>query len=430
MDRMLEFTGHFHPLLVHLPIGFLLIAVVFIWMKEPGRAVKISIALGALAAIASVITGLILASSEGYGDEVTSHKVSGIVLAIVSVAMWFIPERFLKPGSVVMTAMIILTGHYGGTLTHGPLIADPEVDNLDLSKVDIANAVFYNDAVQPILEARCYTCHGEGKQKGGLRLDTQQAIAKGGKDGKIIEPGNPEESELVKRLDLPLDDEDHMPPKEKRQLTEQEKRLISLWVASGSDFTKKMSESLSKEQLSELLTTKSNAIELPDVEVGEADHEAMAKLTELNVSVAPVAKGSNFLQVSFITVPDEAPQLLENLKPVAKNIVSLKLSKANVDDQGMKILSSLENLTTLNLSDTKITDAAIDEIIKCKLLVSLNLSGTKVTTEGVKKLTACENLRYLNVYKTSVADVDLPGVTIEKGNYSVPTFESDTTRVK
>jgi len=424
MERLFEFAGRFHPLLVHLPIGFLLIAVVFIWIKEPGRAVKIAVILGAIAAVASVTTGLLLANSEGYQEEVNLHKWSGITLAVVSVAMCFVPEQYLKPGSIVMTVLVFATGHFGGTLTHGPLIAEPEADNLDITKIDISSAVFYNDAIRPVLEARCYSCHGNTKQKGGLRLDNPEMIAKGGKNGKVIEPGNPEESDLIKRIDLPNDDEDHMPPKEKRQLTDQEKKIISLWVASGADFSKKIAELLNEKQLASI-TAVDNSIQLPDVDVAAPAGDLIAKLTEQGVAVTPVANGSNFLQVNFISVPNEASMLLATLKPIAKNIVMLKLNKTKINDQSM--MMEFENLTSLNLAETEITDATIDQIIKSKFLVSLNLSGTKVTAAGVNKLKALQSLRYLNVYNTSVDKADLPGVKIETGNYEVPTLASDTT---
>ncbi len=424
MDQVFQFAGKFHPLLVHLPIGFLLIAVIFIWVKEHGKAVKISIGLGALAAIFSVITGLLLAESTGYADEVNAHKWSGIVLMIVSVAMWFVPEQFLKIGSVVMTVLIFLTGHFGGTLTHGPLIEEPEAENLDLTKIDLDNAVFYSDAVQPILEARCYSCHGDDKQKGGLRLNDPDAITKGGKNGKIIVPGNPEESDIVKRLDLPLEDEDHMPPKERKQLTDQEKKLISLWVASGSDFDKKISEALDAKQLASL-TEASNEIQLPKVDVPEPDEKLIEKLTELNVAITPVAQESNFLQVSFISLPGEKGDLLAQLKPLAKNIVWLNLKGTQLGDFAV---SDFSNLTELNLSGTKISDAVIDEIVKCKSLVKLNLSNTNVSS--VDKLKDLTNLRYLNIYNTKVTSVDLPNVLVEKGDYEVPTFQTDTTFVK
>jgi uncharacterized membrane protein len=429
MDQFFEFTGRFHPLLVHLPIGFLLIAVIFIWLNESNKVIKISLVLGALAAVGSVITGLILETSGDYSESVNTHKWFGISLAIASIAICFFPAPKLKIGSVLIIALVLATGHFGGTLTHGPLLATTnDVEAPDISKLDMNTAVLYTDAVKPIFEARCYGCHGDAKQKGRLRLDSPEAILKGGKNGKVFEPGNPAESEMIIRIDLPVDDEDHMPPKEKSQLTDQEKKLLSLWVASGGDFTRKVTELIDQKQLGELLLGATGTITLPDVNVPEPDEELITKLTEQGVAITPVAKENNFLQVNFVSVPEGTSTLLPTLKPIAENVLSLTLTGTNIQD--LSTLADFRNLSNLNLSGTKITDASLDDVVKCRSLVTLNLSGTSVTPEGVSKLKACEKLKTLNLYNTSVKSADLPGVTIEYGGYQVPTLVTDTTVVK
>ncbi|HMJ69415.1 MAG TPA: c-type cytochrome domain-containing protein [Cyclobacteriaceae bacterium] len=429
MNQLFEFSGRFHPLLVHLPIGFLLIAVIFIWLKESEKVVRISLGLGALAAIASVTTGLMLESSGDYGS-VNVHKWFGISLATVSIVLYFVPASQLKPGSILMTVLIFATGHFGGTLTHGPLLAASEPAGPDISQIDLHNAVFYADVVKPVLEARCYSCHGESKQKGRLRLDSPEAILKGGKNGKVLEPGNPEESDLIKRIDLPVDDEDHMPPKEKKQLTDQEKRLISIWIATGVDFSKKITELVNEKELNELSASNDSRVSLPDVEVKEPDEELITGLIEKGVAITPIARGSHFLQVNFVSVPEETQALLQTLKPIAANVVSLKIT--SIEDLSM--MGDFKNLSNLNLSGTKITDVALGQLTKCGSITTLNLEGTKVTTDGVKKLKACAKLRYLNLYNTTVDQQQLrealPGVTIEFGGYQVPTLQTDTTVIK
>ena len=69
--------------------------------------------------------------------------------------------------------------------------------------------------IQPILQKACVQCHGAEKQKGKLRLDTREALLKGGEDGKAVEPGNPDKSDIFRRITLPEDDDDAMPPKGK-----------------------------------------------------------------------------------------------------------------------------------------------------------------------------------------------------------------------
>lgn len=76
-----------------------------------------------------------------------------------------------------------------------------------------ADSVLYKDLVQPILNAKCVSCHGPDKQKGKLRLDTLDAIMKGS-DGENVIPGKVEESLLTHRILLPKDDDDVMPPED------------------------------------------------------------------------------------------------------------------------------------------------------------------------------------------------------------------------
>ena len=51
---------------------------------------------------------------------------------------------------------------------------------------------FFEARVRPVLVERCYTCHGADKQKGGLRLDSRDALRKGGDSGPAVAPGTPD----------------------------------------------------------------------------------------------------------------------------------------------------------------------------------------------------------------------------------------------
>ena len=107
---------------------------------------------------------------------------------------------------------------------------------------DVQEAKLYEDIVQPVLQTKCYSCHGPQKQKGKLRMDNPQFILKGGKNGEIVLAGKADESEMIKRILLPENDKKHMPPKQKPQLTEKETMLLHWWVQQGADFNKKVKE--------------------------------------------------------------------------------------------------------------------------------------------------------------------------------------------
>lgn len=92
----------------------------------------------------------------------------------------------------------------------------------------------YKDVVAPILDNKCTDCHGETKQKGRLRLDTYAFIRKGGEDGPVVRAGDPQKSKLYRLLQLPLRDEDHMPPAKKTQMTAGEIAAIRWWIEKGA----------------------------------------------------------------------------------------------------------------------------------------------------------------------------------------------------
>ena len=87
--------------------------------------------------------------------------------------------------------------------------------------------------VLPIFQSTCVDCHGEEKQKAGLRLDSIAAVLKGGKEGAVVAAGKPEESSLYRRITLPEDDDDIMPPKGD-PLSKAQTDLIKLWIVSGA----------------------------------------------------------------------------------------------------------------------------------------------------------------------------------------------------
>ena len=90
-----------------------------------------------------------------------------------------------------------------------------DISKLDLSKLPPAadkKGVTYAKDIRPILEESCFRCHGEERQKGDLRLDSLQAVLKGGEDGKVVVPGDSRKSLLVAAV-AQINDEIAMPPK-------------------------------------------------------------------------------------------------------------------------------------------------------------------------------------------------------------------------
>jgi hypothetical protein len=97
------------------------------------------------------------------------------------------------------------------------------------------NGVQFERDVWPIFEAKCVTCHGPEDQFNDLRLDSKDRILRGGKNGKVIVPGDPDKSPMYIRVSLPPDDLDIMPA-EGSPLTAAQIETLRRWIAEGADF--------------------------------------------------------------------------------------------------------------------------------------------------------------------------------------------------
>lgn len=458
-----DLIGRFHPVLVHLPIGILLLACLFQILTIKNRftilqpAIPVMFFWGMLGATLSCISGYMLSLSGDYdGQLVNRHQWLGIFTAISSFIMYLLYQfslnetiaRWISLGIIIL---ITITGHLGGSLTHGSDYLTEGLNSGDEKGVamkpipNIQEAVLYTDVVQPLLQAKCYSCHGPNKQKGKLRLDQQASILKGGKDGKIIEPGKADESEMIERMLLPMTDEDHMPPKEKPQLTPSEISLLHWWISTGADFTKRVKELPQTEKIKPALLSlesgsadaESAVTDVPDVPVVKPDEKTIERLKNAGVMIIPVAKNSNYLSISFVTAGPGADSLTKLLEPLKKQLVWLKLDNAVISDATMDAVSGLTTLRRLSLSNTNITDKGLEKLQSLQQLQSLNLVGTKITAQGVTQLGKIKSLKNLYLYHTGVNNNDwnalqkaFPGAQLDSGKYTVPTFATDTTEVE
>ena len=96
------------------------------------------------------------------------------------------------------------------------------------------SAVSYNRDIRAVLSDKCIFCHGPdaGKRKGKLRLDIREEAIK----SKAFVPGQPEDSELIKRI-FSTDPEKMMPPPESsKRLTDAQKELFRRWIAQDAKY--------------------------------------------------------------------------------------------------------------------------------------------------------------------------------------------------
>ena len=115
---------------------------------------------------------------------------------------------------------------------------DKKVDVSKIPPPSDAKNVTYAGQIKPIFEKSCIKCHGPEKQKGKLRLDSLDAVLKGGQDGKVVLPGKSAESVLVHNVAHvgvedsfmpPPDNKDKIPPLNREQIG-----LIRAWIDQGA----------------------------------------------------------------------------------------------------------------------------------------------------------------------------------------------------
>lgn len=109
-------------------------------------------------------------------------------------------------------------------------------DDIDISKLPPPatkeNVTFETD-IKPIFSKNsCFKCHGSEKQKGGLRVDSLEAVLKGGKEGVVVVPGKSAESSLVIAVSR-LNKKTAMPPKGK-PISAEDVALIRAWIDQGA----------------------------------------------------------------------------------------------------------------------------------------------------------------------------------------------------
>jgi uncharacterized membrane protein/mono/diheme cytochrome c family protein len=254
---MIEFIGKFHPLLVHLPIGFLVLLGLFELLALSSQkqhltdTSRVVLVFTFPVTLASVICGWLLAGNGGYeGANVFWHRWLGTALGLATLLLlglhWAGMFRLYRWGLIGTLTLMVVASHFGGSLTHGSdFLSWPGAKSSTAKPTftdDLAAQPVYATAIQPVFNKYCVSCHGPNKSKGKLRLDTAEHFLKGGEAGSLIEPPGATQSLLGKRLALPLEDEDHMPPEAKPQLSKDQLAVINWWLDAGAPTDKTIQE--------------------------------------------------------------------------------------------------------------------------------------------------------------------------------------------
>lgn len=426
MAPFADVFGRLHPLILHLPIG-LVVGIVVVEAvaifrgrrgnRRRGRAAPVMLLwLTAAAALVAVATGLKLAAEDGYGGRTLDlHQWLGIAFAAAAVVTATIrtlagprprPARlWLYRGALLLTfGLVGAAGHLGASMTHGEnflfepfetyaKLADadqpdggatiPAASNADIPMSPLSEEGF--DAITPILSERCYACHSGSRTKGGLALDGFNHILAGGNTGPAIAVDAPASSELLRRILLPVEEEGHMPPAGKRQLTPEEIAAIEAWVkgAEASPAVIAGTDAPAPQDAEDLPP----ADELPTLAT-PPDPAAVAAIDATLAHISPLKADSNLLWIDLSSAfpPLQEQQILDLLRPVAPNVVELTLSRCNVTDEFATIAAGMPHLQRLNLHATDVSDSTVLALAKHPTLRELVLTQTNVSDAAVPSL--------------------------------------------
>jgi hypothetical protein len=259
----------------------------------------------------------------------------------------------------------------------------------------------YGQRIAPIFAERCTGCHGPKKQKGKLALNTPQSIRRGGLDGPVIVPGKPEASEMVRRLRLPIADEDHMPPEDRPQPSAEQIDVLVSWIADGARF----------DTIGTLAPSAPVA-----AKVAPADPQAIAAL---ETGLVHVEKSDPATELLWLDFAANAPhwtdaELAKALAPVAPQVAELSLARTQAGAATLALAARMPNLARLDLRASGVDDAALAGLSKHAHLERLVLVRSKLSDASVETLLALPALKRVYLWQSGITPAGIARLSSER----------------
>jgi uncharacterized membrane protein len=469
--------------MVHLPLGLVFAAVVVelarLVQRRPSLSAFTPIALG-LAALGAVVasgTGWFFSEGEADTSSLFWHRWLGIACAVVLIAVAWMAIRAARHTvnaaqitpivrGVLLAAGLLVgwVGHLGGDMVWGenyvlqpilkawnggaPSASGANGDDATGSGAAAANVIgsgdsdadklaFYTSNVLPILQDRCYECHGNGKHKGGLSMDVRSSLVSRDSSGIwIVQPGDPAHSLMIERCLLPAEDDEAMPPQGDR-LKATELEFLRTWIAAGavmpagggsieangsSGVRGAPVQESTADRRGPINAPKSRSAGLPalsDAQIAEA-----TALRGKGINAVPVSVGASTLSVSIPGGKGVGDADISALIPIAAQIEELSFARASVSDAGMMQMPSMPFVRSVRVDNTALTDIGITVLLSRTLEVeTVNLVSSGATDGVFTVLAKLPRLQRVYVFDTQVTAQGIdrfrathPGVEIVVGS--------------
>ncbi|MCB9914918.1 MAG: hypothetical protein H6828_07180 [Planctomycetes bacterium] len=449
-DVWLDFIGRLHPILVHAPLGLLVALVAFeLWgmlrkSAAPNQGQRRFLAFVLFAsAFAAAFAGWRLEEENGYTWEgFWNHKYVALTFLGLCGCAWIAALAAWRSayGWALFLALCVggAAGHLGGALTHGddylfepfhpreasqpagtPATSDPAPAKDVTSEVVAPPApppTWYAARIAPIFAAYCVGCHGPDKQKGDLALHTGALVLAGTEHGRVVEPGDAENSLLFELVSLPLDEDDHMPPPKKPQPSAAEVAELGRWIAAGASLDAPLPagdvapvrEVEAPPSAGDAPTNDAPPAPAEQAQAAPAlDPALLAPLLAEQVHAECLDPAADLWWLDYRprAATDDA-YVERTLAPLAPHVVELSLARTQVAGACLALVATLPHLERLDLAQTR-CGAALDALRDHPVLRSLNLAGVALDAGAVDVLASLPALERVYLWNTGLGEQDL-----------------------
>ena len=425
------FLGRFHPLLVHLPIGFLILAILIeiycsiFRIRINQSIINFTWFVAFFSSVLTTILGLLIAETGHYIDEnLFMHKIFGLSLTGITFISWFLRlsifsnlfSSSLKTlSNVIVVVLLTLTGHYGGNLTHGETYlvdyAPEQIKELVVNKnknieLEIDSVKIYNDLIQPIFNQKCVSCHNKEISRGNLNMDSYSNLLKGGSSGNPINKSDPRKSLLIKRITMPTSELKYMPPDGEPVSFDEIKTLI--WWINNFDKSNENLASLKveddiKESLEILYSLNFKEKQwFEKIVVEKLDESLIQNIDNTTFQIKYISDDKKFLSVKYLK-KNASINDIEKLQKISSNITYLTAKSSNLSNDIIKSISNFKNIVKLEIQDNNIDDESIEILQSLNNLEILNIHNTKITNRAIESLKNFKNLKRAYVWGTSIS---------------------------
>lgn len=411
-------VGRWHIVLLHFPIGLLALG----WLMEvahrkqvagiTAEAVRFVLGVGFLGALAATISGLILHNQGSYDLELVEwHERLGIgtaVFALITFLLHHTKKRTLYFVCLTLTVILLAAaGHFGGSLTHGVDFLDENLGNTNspqanlLQQTPFDEAVVWEDVIEPIVTEKCASCHNNSKRKGGLVLLDSASIFAGGDNGSVLTADK--QTSICNVLHMPLEDDLHMPPSGKAQLTKDEMELLCWWMESKSPFSSRLADMALEPQMDVLLRERlapPDPIDLLGIE--KPNPSLVASLQAEGIRVLQPNLETPWLSVNFSDHPDLQEKDWESLDDLQANITHLDLGNATVNSDLLDWVADCQQLKSLKLDQCTLEASDLDQLSALEHLEQLNLYGAQIDGDATDVISKFTQLKRLYLWRSSI----------------------------